>query len=481
MKNLVLVFYFLCFGNMRSQNNIHDASIQRNQIPILFTKSLKLDILLLDMPYQKDAIQTLQGNFFNAFSNLSMQQSVRITNNLNNIYDYSTNWLIDQTATFLYNKCDIPATVSYILLYTSSAFIRPLLYSLPGFENWLNYEGIKSVGTVYGVDMQNPLASFSPKHYSVFNIEDRSLEQMNVKYPQSFIRMHSAGNEAINMSIKNNKNYFFRTKLSNANIVQMILNGSVSLISNILLFQPNQDYFSLDNKIDELNKIENAISSRTLGGPNILVNWVYELFNQHGNYNDRGVHPSENGINRYIKYARLSNDEKQYLNKTNNLWWTRLISPFSVGIQSIKLGKKWEGNFALMPWYTSFGTDITLDIYLKKHHYKYLTTFHYYENYENNFYALEFSFIDKIIVNKSNFKTYYTANVLIGKQPSNQGFKTTLSQTIFKTEHQFSFALGKQYWILPYINIGYKTSGWIAGNPYLEEQFYSHTGCYIGL
>jgi hypothetical protein len=190
--------------------------------------------------------------------------------------------------------------------------------------------------------------------------------------------------------------------------------------------------------------------------------WAYYLFNPEEYY----TADSEN--NQVIGTSDLKGHEKAFL-KNRVLWsLVNFASPMMFGVRSIPLGDSGlRGNFALRQLYTSFGTDLSVNLYFKKGAYNMAFAYHGYMNYEHYFLAVEAELVDFPVQIKPNFGLLFSPRVLLGAQPKNQEFMTGDPEFLGFLGCRVDFAVSRHFF--PYIDLGVKTDGWVAGNEYLER------------
>jgi hypothetical protein len=146
------------------------------------------------------------------------------------------------------------------------------------------------------------------------------------------------------------------------------------------------------------------------------------------------------------------------------------------GIRSIPLGRDtgFYGNFALRQMYTSFGTDLSVNLYLKKSPFNVVFAYHNYVNYENYFPAIEAELVD-YPVRLGPLNLFLSPRVMIGMQPRDQEFMTQEPEFFGLLSTRVDFSVSKHF--LPYLEFTLKTDGWVAGNEFLEK----NTGIKLGI
>jgi hypothetical protein len=187
--------------------------------------------------------------------------------------------------------------------------------------------------------------------------------------------------------------------------------------------------------------------------------WAWYLFRPGETYSED---------NEAVKLTDLQDHEQQYLKTRAMLSLLNLASPMTFGIRSIPLGRDsgLEGNFALRHLYTSFGTDLSINVYLKQRPFNWVFALHLYQNYAHPFPALEARLVD-YPVNFGKLALYISPRLMIGMQPANHDFKTKYADFFGLLGGRVDFSVSKHF--LPYVELTAKTDGWVAGNEYLER------------
>lgn len=419
------------------------------------TFRLTLEFPILDLPYQGRASKTT-GNFLRAFGNPSMRQSHAMSNNL-----YAVgHWAIEK---HIKTKREF---TTILFKYSAALALDVLATSTPFGSTWLHEEYHRAILTKNGVNSFNDVNTFpfGQTTISVNRVEDQELIDLYNNERTDFIRLMVAGNEGQSQQVRTlqRNNFFYNQDLPHIPFYWM------TTMSNIFYVNSSADE-SFNDLVDEVNLAEgNDVEARDFTGPDFTA-WADALFSPEKAYEDRGIHPSGVGIDRYVKPADLSDEALAYLKKQGNLQWLNLISPHMIGFPSIKLktgaNGSHYGNFALRHLLTSFGNAIMLDLLYKSPRHNIFLSFHNYNNLEGRFGGLELGLINKQI-SESNF--YLSGNTVLWSQPENQEFRTSSGQLggllAIKTSYR------KNIWN-PYVEVEAKSSGWTVANPYLDQNF----------
>jgi hypothetical protein len=422
--------------------------------------ALKLDFPLFDFPYQIDTMDTAGYGFFGSYTSLSMDQSLALTMDAYSAMHFGMRKLYDRLTIkpVWKNTIYIGGTAAGILV---SAFVLPFGYP------WMQQEYTRSILSQFDINSRN-------EWYDIFystagvGVTDGQLERFKAESPHDMIRMDEAGSEGyILFSDHLLRNVFFYdlNNLSNwTALIAAFLGGIGKQGVGIVADSFRADF--IDDNIKTLYKRDGGEDSRKLYGQS-SINWVYDLFRPDEPYSARGVHPSGSGIARYITWEQLSDDERQYLITQGWLSFLNILSPLYIGFNSFPLGKTGlEWNAAVHHYLTSFGSDIPVQMFLKKKSFNMLFTYHSYTNYVSYFPAIEGELFEYPIQFTPKFGLLLSPRVMIGMQPKGQEFKTKEVEFLGLIGARVDFAVSKH--ILPFIDFSAKTAGWVAGNEYLN-------------
>jgi hypothetical protein len=427
------------------------------------TPGLKLDFPLFDFPYQLEAMDTAGHGFFSAYANPSMGQSLALTTDMVSSVHFGLRWF--------YNSVNWHPFLKNTVYYGVLGLGDFILTYLPGGTGWVHEEFHRAVMTRYGVNSFNDMNTFpiGQDAVSVNSIADEDLERFKAESPADFVRMHEAGIEGESMLVDRlqRNNFFYDQGLDNfISYWMIILNSHIYVIFSA---DPNE----VNIRTDQMNAAENSVSSRDFTGFD-MAGWVYDLFRPDEPYAARGSHPSGIGINRYRKTTDLTDRELDYLKQQGYWQIFNYLSPMMFGINSIPLWNSgFYGNFAFRHRLSSFGSDVSLSIFLKKSPHNFVFTLHNHINYENWFPALEAELVD-FPSNIGGLAVYLSPRILIGTQPRDQGFMTSGAEFLGLLSVRADFALSR--YVLPYMEFTAKTDGWVAGNEYLKAGFEARIG-----
>jgi hypothetical protein len=420
-----------------------------------YQSKLKLDLQIFDFPYQITAAETVGKGFFSSYANPSMSQSLYITASVYSGVHYGLKSAFK-------NKPRKPKVRS-ILQVSSIVLSDFLLFYAPLGDGWLHEEYHRAVLTRFGVNSFNQMNTFpvGSSIISVNHLKDEDLERFKSNNPADFVRMSAAGIEGQYLLIDQlqRNNFFHQQKLHHE--VQYLL----STINSIIYVSISSHSKKSNEILDEMNAKETDISSRDFTGLD-MISWAYDLFHPDEPYNARGIHPSGLGIDRYRKTEHLEKHELKYLKQQRYWHCLNLLSPMLFKFRAISLKNGFSGNFAFRHFLTSFGTDISLNVFLKKSKYNFVFVHHYYLNYKHLFSSIEVEMLDYPLFYKK-LNVFLSPRIMVGVQPNNQEFMTSKADFLGLIGCRADFRIRKNYF--SYLEVVAKTKGWVAGNVYLDD------------
>jgi len=429
------------------------------------TKSpIQLDYNFVDLPFSNKStdISGIKG----LITNPSMSQSLNLASSLNNLKREGLYRIMSKN----------PSKKRY---YGLSVCLTDLITFLPIplTSDWMHEEFHRAVLAKHSGNSYNEMNNFPifKSFVSVIDVKDEDLIRLKKENPQDMVRMSEAGIEGQYMMANNiNKSaFFYNAKSISYTPLLTALNSSFY----VLMCSTK----NIDRMVDEANSSEgSSIAKRDLLGMDFL-SYTYDLFRPNEPYQNRGIHPSGVGINRYIKRSQLTPAELSYLKQQGLLQLINFINPISLMFTSFTITKKENGddtraNLYFNHWLTSFGYDISSTGLLHSNFHNYAFTFHNYVNHTNWMPGVEAETYD-YLVGKNIIKNPIpvTVRAMVWLQPKDQLFYSKKLQAGGLIEAKIYYPVSKT--INPYISFTAKTSGWVAGNVYLEK----NTSASLGL
>jgi hypothetical protein len=346
----------------------------------------------------------------------------------------------------------------------SDAFIEGALIShLPLSTGWMHEEWHRAIMTKNNVRSHNELNDFSFGFgsASVSHETDEQLSKFKASDNKDFVRMASAGMESQSEYVKalQKDNFYYHLNLSNS--ASQLLNTLENIYYLKLSVSKEGDKQTMKAEDDEGTNIK----KRDFMGLDPLA-WMYDLSRPKEAYENRGIHPSGVGVRRYRLTTDLTGEEMKYLKKMGNLNLINLLSPQLFYIEAFQLNQDTRLNAGLFHTLTAFGYDLGANVFIQHKEDNWFFTLHNYHNFQNSFYGIEAQMIDKKVM-FGNSKVLLTPSVNLWTQPKDQLFRTASSQFGGKAELKAATMIS-QTWS-PYLAVSAKTSGWVAGDAYLNN------------
>lgn len=418
-----------------------------------------LDMPLVTLPTQIQAYHTT-GGFFPSYMNPGMENSLA----------YSTDFY---TAAHFGLKKAFQFKSPFWSIFSQRIAISlfdVVVMQMPLAVSWLHEEYHRGVMTQYGVNSFNEVLLFKigASSIAVSHETDEDMTMLCDQYHPDFVRLMSAGHEGVvdlNRNLQANE-FFYHQNLDNE-----VLYWIHSFQNIIYIFGCAKG--SGDAGMQERNEVEVNIEDRDFTGMDMNA-WIDALWSPEKPYAARDIHPSGNGINRYIMTADLPDECVQYLTKQATLDLFNFVSPMMFGFTRFRLADTDEGsyygNFAFRHYLTSFGDDVALDLYLQAPWANLYTTLHSYNNYEHHFGGLEVGLIDFPLLDNR----LLVGGTLMGWiQPKDHLFQTSTGAFGGLAKARASY---HSRFVDPYVELGWKSKGWVAGNVNLNDGFFMKAG-----
>lgn len=422
-----------------------------------------LDYNFVDFPFSKKSIE-LSG-IGGLFANPSMSQSLNISSSF-----YSL------TREGLYRLKSKKQSLSRFYKFSLGAMDLLTYLPIPLSTGWMHEEFHRSVLTKHSGNSFNEINNFpiTKSLIFVFDIKDEDLIALKKNSPSDMVRMAEAGIEGEYMLANNMNKMAFYYNAKSKSLLPLLITFNSSFY--VIMCSGK----SVDNEFDKLYKAEGEnIAKRDLLGFDFLT-WTYDLFRPNEPYENRGIHPSGVGIDRYIKRSQLTHRELSYLKQQGFLQLINFINPISLFHTSYTIQKKENGddtraNLYFNHWLAPFGFDISTTGLLHYNHHNYAFTLHNYANYNKWSPGLEIETYNYLVgESKLKHPIPFSARAMLWLQPDNQLFfakKVALGGFV---ETKIYYPMNKHF--QPYISVSAKTNGWVQGNVYLENNISSQFG-----
>jgi hypothetical protein len=429
---------------------------------------LQIDLPLADVPYALDAARTVNdgrvtfGGLLKGYANPSMQQSLALSADFYTGAHYGLDKALNRV-----RKKSLLTKVAYqgLLLFTDF-----MLGYVPGGEGWVHEEYHRAAMTRRHVNSFNDVnrLPLGADAIAVSHVTDADLIRFKQEDPAGLVRMQAAGIEGGYLMIDKlqRNNFFYQQRLSHEMQYWLTVINSATYV--LICSDPEL----ADPDTDEMNAKETDVKKRDFTGLDFL-GWAYDIFGPNEPYTARGPHPTGNGLNRYRKTTDLQPEQLAYLKRQGNLQFLNLLSPMMLGIRSIPLGSGLSGNFAVRNFLTSFGNDISLQVYLMKGPRKAILSLHHASNYRRGYPAAEVMLPDFPL--GAGKRLLFSPRLLTGIQPRDASFTTRQAQWLGMASGRVDWLSRSSRWS-PYLEVSAKTAGWVAGNEFLQKQISGRFG-----
>jgi hypothetical protein len=393
--------------------------------------ALKLDLPLFSMPYQIYTAQIPEYGFFDSYTHPDMETSLAVTSDVYSSFHFGMKKLRDLMGQDAYWK--------RFVYHGAIGAGDLLLFLLPPGYVWM-HESFHRAGFTH-MGLRSHIKYALPAGAYTINDSGGNIYQYDLP------RAIEAGMEGEYLLIEKmqRNNFFYEQGMSNEFLYWL---------ANLQAWSYAYTPFLQEGMTMVVEGKEQEVSADS-------ILWAYYLF-----YPEENI-TMDSEDDEVIGLSDLKDNEKEFLE--NRVLWSlvNLASPMMFGIRSIPLWAGFSGNFALRQFYTSFGTDLSVNVYLKKAPFNMAFAYHSYLNYDNYFPAVEAELVDYPVHFTPKFSLLLSPRLLLGMQPKDQEFMTADPEFFALAGCRVDFAVSKH--IFPYLDLSAKTDGWVAGNEFLER------------
>ena len=403
----------------------------------------------------------------------SMQQSIDFGNDF---YDLSF-WGIDALGNYLFERKGSNIRHGDRILNGVFQYVAGAAFSKFGSELpiplgiWAHEEFHRSVLGVNGIHAENGNWFLSRWDGTVYGVTDAQLATLKENNLPGLLYAYTSGiqSEAIFTAENVSRDVFYDRSfyknafyLYNAYYIRNYFDFAVSSLSDsVKVIAPEYE--------------DGDPSQRDFAGADLTA-WAYDMFSPDSSYYNRDVFPDGDGVNRRIGFSDLSAEAQDYLIKQKNLSLLNFINPAIFCINKIKIGDNIQFNLFAEYMPTQFGNDISYHLPIKVKENNYLIALHNYNNHSNSFWGMDLG-----IINRKLFSDHIETSVQLHGwvQPESQDFYATKGETGGAVDLTFGYVLAGNF--KPGLSVGYKSAGWLAGNPYLDQQINFAIGLHYNL
>ncbi len=347
--------------------------------------------------------------------------------------------------------------------------------TLPGGMGWLHEEWHRAVMSRREISSYNDIYNLElgAEVIAVSQVSDRKLAQLKAQHPAEFVRLAAAGMEAQieqNATIERD-NFFGGSRL----FIEPLLVLNFFSISSYLGACSSKDANDVTDRANEQDG--RNVPKRDFTGLDCDA-WVYDLHRPREAYAERGEHPSGVGIDRYIRHADLTRDEKHFLRLQYYLSHLNFVDPQIVGFRHFRLPDPLSTgdlfiNANVRHYLTSFGYALDLNVLAQRAPYNMALIAHSYFNRDAYRPGLELM-LERLPFSIGRRVIYLSPRLLFWLQPRNQDFYTRAVTPGVLARLKASYPIVP--WFELFASVEGKTEGWVAGNVYLDANLSARMG-----
>ena len=449
-----LVFWAASLHAQADTSSVSADPPQQTVSPLVGSP-LRIDLPLLDLPY----------NVAGGPRAPSMQQSLAITEGF---YEASHAGLQNLSGNRRWLSRATIVAWDYLTL------------ALPLADAWLHEEFHRAVLGNRGVESFNDvyLLNINAEAIAVSHVDDEDLVRLKREHPADQVRLGVAGIEGEYMLVQRlEANRFFGASRSwNVPLYWLIKVSSLGYVAS-------GTWEEMDTFTDEMNQEDGAdMEVRDFTGHDFTA-WVYDLHRPQEPYTARGAHPSGVGLDRYIKPADLTQEERDYLDRQGRLQLFNFLDPNLFGVNGVTLtnpvnGGKLRFNLSAGHVLTSFGHTVDTNVFLKQDRLNLLLVLHRYENGERRFSGADAQVLN-YPVTIAGEELEISPRLALWQQPQGQSFRTTEAAmgglAAVRVHRPLTGRFGS------WAELEVKTGGWVAGRVALDRDVSFRVGGSIRL
>lgn len=197
-----------------------------------------------------------------------------------------------------------------------------------------------------------------------------------------------------------------------------------------------------------------------------LTAWIYDMFSPETPYTDRDMFPDGEGVNRRIGFSDLTSEGQAYLKKQKQLALLNFANPAIFMVNRVKLGSDFSFIAFLQYSPVHFGNDIAVYVPFKVKSANQLIAVHAYSNRDKKFPGFQYGIYNISPFQNKRIELGGSLNLWV--QPLNQGFFDQSGKVGGALELRSDLYLSRDFSVN--LAAGYKTEGWMIGNPFIDQK-----------
>ncbi len=227
-----------------------------------------------------------------------------------------------------------------------------------GFTTWMHEEWHRAPMSQHGIHNQNSYhdpSTWESAAAGVHLVADDDLVWLKAEHPADLVRAHTAGMEGEHELVRFAGDRLIREadrpivgplRTAGSWMTPALLTAELDNLTYMIYCGPPSD----EPPSDEHEPRE---AYRDFTGWDGTA-WAYDLVLPDEPYEDRGVHPSGDGIDRYRIWSDLPEEGQQVLTRYTRLYWLNLVNPDLLGVNAFAVGP-YRMNGALDVIWTAWG------------------------------------------------------------------------------------------------------------------------------
>ena len=197
-----------------------------------------------------------------------------------------------------------------------------------------------------------------------------------------------------------------------------------------------------------------------------LTAWIYDMFSPEAPYTDRDMFPDGEGVNRRIGFSDLTTEGQDYLKKQKQLSLLNFANPAIFLINRINVNQDFSFIAFLQYSPVHFGNDVAVYIPFQVKSLNHLIAIHNYNNRDKKFPGFQYGIYQIAPFHNKRLEMGGTFSFWV--QPLNQGFFDQSGKVGGAIEMISDLDIGGGFSVN--LTAGYKTAGWMLGNPYIDSK-----------
>jgi hypothetical protein len=337
--------------------------------------------------------------------------------------------------------------------------LLPLGYAWQKSEWQRAVLGREQIGSANDAYRYHPFSQIS----GVSQVSDGDLADLKARRPATFVRLSTAAMEgSYELATATEKvQFFYQPRTFNAPLLwQLYLLNTFTLAT---CASSRSDTVTRDAESSE----GTSLAKRDINGLDCTA-WAHDLVNPAEPYAARGLHPSGVGVRRYLGHGDLTATEQGQVKRALFLSLLNFADPALAGFDGFSIGHsgtRMNSHIRYTP--APFGSSVDLDVFAQITSFNIFVSLHSYLNHSSYFPGLSAELhrfpLDLVI----GLPFSVSARAGLWLQPQDQAFETSSGALGALGALRVGYSFTRE--LEPYVEIERKSTGWVAGNAWLES------------